>query len=119
MKKIQDDQFLDLLTVKTEVRAVCKEPYRLNHRSECLCFLVYSTVYVGWRIWHDVHFKCHSFSILFFWIIMHLLFIIWCTFLNIHLQILFVVCSIYKAVLKSKSSISEINQIAQVCFLLW
>ncbi|QCD98252.1 GTP pyrophosphokinase [Vigna unguiculata] len=49
MKKIQDDQFLDLLTVKTEVRAVCKEPY-----------------------------------------------------------------SIYKAVLKSKSSISEINQIAQL-----
>ncbi|XP_047174687.1 putative GTP diphosphokinase RSH1, chloroplastic isoform X2 [Vigna umbellata] len=49
MKKIQDDQLLDLLTVKTEVRAVCKEPY-----------------------------------------------------------------SIYKAVLKSKSSISEINQIAQL-----
>ncbi|XP_068473759.1 putative GTP diphosphokinase RSH1, chloroplastic isoform X3 [Phaseolus vulgaris] len=49
MKKIQDDQFLDLLTVKMEVRAVCKEPY-----------------------------------------------------------------SIYKAVLKSKSSISEINQVAQL-----
>ncbi|KAK7337484.1 hypothetical protein VNO77_18060 [Canavalia gladiata] len=48
-EKIQDDQFLDLLTVKTEVRAVCKEPY-----------------------------------------------------------------SIYKAVLKSRSSISEINQIAQL-----
>lgn len=30
VKKIQDDQFLDLLTVKTEVRAVCKEPYRLS-----------------------------------------------------------------------------------------
>ncbi|XP_027188372.1 putative GTP diphosphokinase RSH1, chloroplastic isoform X2 [Cicer arietinum] len=49
LKKIQDDQFLDLLTVKAEVRAVCKEPY-----------------------------------------------------------------SIYKAVLKSKSLINEINQIAQL-----
>ncbi|XP_031401269.1 putative GTP diphosphokinase RSH1, chloroplastic [Punica granatum] len=27
MKKIEDDQFLDLMTVKTEVRSVCKEPY--------------------------------------------------------------------------------------------
>jgi len=35
MKKIQDDQFLDLLTVKTEVRAVCKEPYRLSPKSQC------------------------------------------------------------------------------------
>ncbi|KAF7804880.1 putative GTP diphosphokinase RSH1, chloroplastic isoform X1 [Senna tora] len=49
VKKIQDDQFLDLLAVKTEVLAVCKEPY-----------------------------------------------------------------SIYKAVLKSKGSINEINQIAQL-----
>ncbi|WJX79805.1 Putative GTP diphosphokinase rsh1, chloroplastic [Trifolium repens] len=49
LKKIQDDQFLDLLAVKTEVRAVCKEPY-----------------------------------------------------------------SVYKAVLKSKSLINEINQIAQL-----
>ncbi|KAG6703996.1 hypothetical protein I3843_07G109600 [Carya illinoinensis] len=29
MKKIEDDQFLDLMTVKTEVRAVCKEPYSI------------------------------------------------------------------------------------------
>ncbi|KAG5221872.1 GTP diphosphokinase RSH [Salix suchowensis] len=28
-KKIEEDQFLDLLTVKTEVRAVCKEPYSI------------------------------------------------------------------------------------------
>ncbi|KAF8369343.1 hypothetical protein HHK36_032627 [Tetracentron sinense] len=28
MEKIEDDQFLDLMTVKTEVRSVCKEPYR-------------------------------------------------------------------------------------------
>ncbi|XP_043709415.1 putative GTP diphosphokinase RSH1, chloroplastic isoform X2 [Telopea speciosissima] len=27
MKKIEDDQFLDLMTVKTNVRFVCKEPY--------------------------------------------------------------------------------------------
>lgn len=27
-KKIEDDQFLDLMTVKTEVRSACKEPYR-------------------------------------------------------------------------------------------
>ncbi|XP_027351830.1 putative GTP diphosphokinase RSH1, chloroplastic isoform X2 [Abrus precatorius] len=53
MKKIQDDQFLDLLTVKTEVRAVCKEPY-----------------------------------------------------------------SVYKAVLKSRSSISEINQVAQLRIII-
>ncbi|XP_057439252.1 putative GTP diphosphokinase RSH1, chloroplastic isoform X2 [Lotus japonicus] len=53
VKKIQDDQFLELLTVKTEVRAVCKEPY-----------------------------------------------------------------SIYKAVLKSKSLISEINQIAQLRIII-
>lgn len=53
MKKIQDDQFLDLLTVKTEVRPVCKEPY-----------------------------------------------------------------SIYKAVLKSKSSINEVNQIAQLRIII-
>ncbi|GAB4829946.1 Putative GTP diphosphokinase rsh1, chloroplastic [Ancistrocladus abbreviatus] len=49
MKKIEDDQFLDLMTVKTEVQAVRKEPY-----------------------------------------------------------------SIYKAVIKSKTSIDEINQIAQL-----
>ncbi|XP_002523120.2 putative GTP diphosphokinase RSH1, chloroplastic [Ricinus communis] len=48
-KKIEEDQFLDLMTVKTEVRSACKEPY-----------------------------------------------------------------SIYKAVLKSKSSICEVNQIAQL-----
>ncbi|XP_041018216.1 putative GTP diphosphokinase RSH1, chloroplastic isoform X1 [Juglans microcarpa x Juglans regia] len=29
MKKIEDDQFLDLMTLKTEVRAVCKEPYSI------------------------------------------------------------------------------------------
>lgn len=29
MKKIEDDQFLDLMTVKTEVRSVCKEPYSI------------------------------------------------------------------------------------------
>ncbi|XP_050367008.1 putative GTP diphosphokinase RSH1, chloroplastic isoform X3 [Argentina anserina] len=49
VKKIEDDQFLELMTVKTEVRAVCKEPY-----------------------------------------------------------------SIYKSVLKSKGSINEVNQIAQL-----
>ncbi|XP_071717058.1 putative GTP diphosphokinase RSH1, chloroplastic [Rutidosis leptorrhynchoides] len=32
IKKIEDDQFLDLMTVKTEVRSVCKEPYSI-HRS--------------------------------------------------------------------------------------
>ncbi|KAK9280920.1 hypothetical protein L1049_003811 [Liquidambar formosana] len=53
MKKIEDDQFLDLMTVKTEVRSVCKEPY-----------------------------------------------------------------SIYKAVLKSKGSINEINQIAQLRIII-
>lgn len=53
LKKIQDDQFLDLMTVKTEVRAVCKEPY-----------------------------------------------------------------SVYKAVLKSKSLINEINQIAQLRIII-
>lgn len=49
IKKIEDDQFLDLMAMSTEVRTVCKEPY-----------------------------------------------------------------SIYKAVLKSKGSINEINQIAQL-----
>ncbi|XP_022727694.1 putative GTP diphosphokinase RSH1, chloroplastic isoform X2 [Durio zibethinus] len=49
MKKIENDHFLDLMTLKTEIRAVCKEPY-----------------------------------------------------------------SIYKSVLKSKGSISEVNQIAQL-----
>ncbi|KAL6978357.1 putative GTP diphosphokinase rsh1, chloroplastic [Sarracenia purpurea var. burkii] len=53
MKKIEDDQFLDLMTVKTEVRSVCKEPY-----------------------------------------------------------------SIYKAVLKSKGSINEVNQIAQLRIII-
>ncbi|KAL2535275.1 putative GTP diphosphokinase RSH1 [Forsythia ovata] len=53
MKRIQDDQFLDLMTVKTEVRSVCKEPY-----------------------------------------------------------------SIYKAVLKSRSSINEVNQIAQLRIII-
>ncbi|KZV21563.1 hypothetical protein F511_11056 [Dorcoceras hygrometricum] len=52
-KRIEDDQFLDLLTVKTEVRPVCKEPY-----------------------------------------------------------------SIYKAALKSKGSISEVNQIAQLRIII-
>lgn len=33
MKKIEDDQFLDLMTVKTEIRSVCKEPYRSSHES--------------------------------------------------------------------------------------
>ncbi|TYI13345.1 hypothetical protein ES332_A08G052600v1 [Gossypium tomentosum] len=49
MKKIENDQFLELMTLKTEIRAVCKEPY-----------------------------------------------------------------SMYKSVLKSKGSISEVNQIAQL-----
>ncbi|KAK8501827.1 hypothetical protein V6N13_046141 [Hibiscus sabdariffa] len=49
MKKIENDQFLELMTLKTEIRAVCKEPY-----------------------------------------------------------------SVYKSVLKSKVSISEVNQIAQL-----
>ncbi|KAF8036818.1 hypothetical protein BT93_C2513 [Corymbia citriodora subsp. variegata] len=53
MKKIEDDQFLDLMTVKTEVRSACKEPY-----------------------------------------------------------------SIYKSVLKSKGSINEINQIAQLRIII-
>ncbi|XP_019440743.1 PREDICTED: putative GTP diphosphokinase RSH1, chloroplastic isoform X2 [Lupinus angustifolius] len=53
VKKIEDDQLLDLLTIKTEVRAVCKEPY-----------------------------------------------------------------SVYKAVLKSKGSINEINQIAQLRIII-
>ncbi|KAJ9187810.1 hypothetical protein P3X46_003227 [Hevea brasiliensis] len=52
-KKILDDQFLDLMTVKTEVRSACKEPY-----------------------------------------------------------------SLYKAVLKSKGSISEVNQIAQLRIII-
>ncbi|CAK7348346.1 unnamed protein product [Dovyalis caffra] len=52
-KKIEEDQFLDLLTVKTEVRAVCKEPY-----------------------------------------------------------------SIYRAMLKSKGSINEVNQIAQLRIII-
>ncbi|KAG8389517.1 hypothetical protein BUALT_Bualt02G0237600 [Buddleja alternifolia] len=53
MKRIEDDQFLDLMTVKTEVQPVWKEPY-----------------------------------------------------------------SIYKAVLKSKSSINEVNQIAQLRIII-
>ncbi|KAI3449450.1 hypothetical protein Pfo_006115 [Paulownia fortunei] len=53
MKRIGDDQFLDLVTVKTEVRPACKEPY-----------------------------------------------------------------SIHKAVLKSKSSINEVNQIAQLRIII-
>ncbi|XP_059625639.1 putative GTP diphosphokinase RSH1, chloroplastic [Cornus florida] len=53
MKKIEDDQFLDLMTVKTEVKSSCKEPY-----------------------------------------------------------------SIYKAVLKSKGSINEVNQIAQLRIII-
>ncbi|KAK7259280.1 hypothetical protein RIF29_24882 [Crotalaria pallida] len=53
VKKIEDDQLLDLLTVKTEVHAVCKEPY-----------------------------------------------------------------SVYKSVLKSKGSINEINQIAQLRIII-
>lgn len=52
-KRIEDDQFLDLMTVKTEVRPVCKESY-----------------------------------------------------------------SVYKAALKSKSSISEVNQIAQLRIII-
>ena len=42
MKKIEDDQFLDLMTVRTEVRAVCKEPYRSSHRSRVLFIILYS-----------------------------------------------------------------------------
>ncbi|XP_022984033.1 putative GTP diphosphokinase RSH1, chloroplastic isoform X4 [Cucurbita maxima] len=52
-KKIQEDQFLDLMTLRTEVRSVCKEPF-----------------------------------------------------------------SIYKAVLKSQCSISEVNQIAQLRIII-
>lgn len=33
MKKIEDDEFLELMTVETEVRVVCKEPYRSDHNS--------------------------------------------------------------------------------------
>ncbi|KAK2649542.1 hypothetical protein Ddye_017031 [Dipteronia dyeriana] len=38
MKKIENEQFLDLVTVKAEVRAVCKEPYSIYkavHKSKC------------------------------------------------------------------------------------
>lgn len=31
MEKIKEDQLLDLMTVTTEIRSVCKEPYRLRH----------------------------------------------------------------------------------------
>ncbi|KAL4558884.1 hypothetical protein LXL04_037088 [Taraxacum kok-saghyz] len=30
IKKIEDDQFLDLMTVNTEVRSVCKDPYSIH-----------------------------------------------------------------------------------------
>ena len=30
MKRIQEDQFLDLMTMRTDVRSVCKEPYRYS-----------------------------------------------------------------------------------------
>ncbi|GMI69449.1 RELA/SPOT homolog 1, RELA-SPOT HOMOLOG 1, RELA/SPOT HOMOLOG 1 [Hibiscus trionum] len=53
MKRIENDQFLELMTLKTEIRAVCKEPY-----------------------------------------------------------------SIYKSVLKSNGSISEVNQIAQLRIII-
>ncbi|XP_075099841.1 putative GTP diphosphokinase RSH1, chloroplastic isoform X2 [Nicotiana tabacum] len=53
MKKIEEDQFLDLVTVKTEIHSICTEPY-----------------------------------------------------------------SIYKAVLKSKNSINEVNQIAQLRIII-
>ncbi|KAK6937351.1 RelA/SpoT [Dillenia turbinata] len=53
MKRIEEDQFLDLMTMKTEIRSVCKEPY-----------------------------------------------------------------SIYKSALKSKGSINEINQIAQLRIII-
>ncbi|XP_047336861.1 putative GTP diphosphokinase RSH1, chloroplastic [Impatiens glandulifera] len=53
VKKIEEDQFLDLMTIKTEVRSECKDPY-----------------------------------------------------------------SIYKAVLKSKGSINEVNQIAQLRIII-
>lgn len=35
-----EDQFLDLVAVKTEVRSVCKELYRLSH--DLLLFLPFS-----------------------------------------------------------------------------
>ncbi|XVF22170.1 hypothetical protein REPUB_Repub12eG0150600 [Reevesia pubescens] len=53
MKEIENDQFLDIMTLKTEIRAVCKEPY-----------------------------------------------------------------SVYKSVLKSKGSISEVNQFAQLRIII-
>lgn len=33
MKKLEEDQFLDLMTMKTEVRAVFKDPYRLINKA--------------------------------------------------------------------------------------
>lgn len=33
MKKLEEDQFLELMTMKTEVRAVFKEPYRSGNES--------------------------------------------------------------------------------------
>ena len=47
MEKIEDDQFLNLMTVKTEVRSVCKEPYRSDHESyfHLLVYLVAFLLY--------------------------------------------------------------------------
>lgn len=28
VQKIEEDQFLDIMTLETEVRSICKEPYR-------------------------------------------------------------------------------------------
>lgn len=46
MKKLEDDQFLDLMTVKTEVRAVFKEPYRSIDESLFLQFFSCRTLYL-------------------------------------------------------------------------
>lgn len=93
MKKIEADQFLDLMTVKTEVRSVCKEPYRSSHGHRFYYAVVFHLATLteqNFSQWYNVLLLACSCALVF-------------------------VCSIYKSVLKSKGSINEINQIAQVC----
>ncbi|KAF8401422.1 hypothetical protein HHK36_012361 [Tetracentron sinense] len=110
MEKIEDDQFLDLMTVKTEVRSVCKEPY------SCMLIVTFDVIILD-QLWT------------FYFVASNVPFVNELqmisgynrkvqriAFYGVFTYIMH--CSIYKSVLKSKGSINEVNQIAQLRIII-
>ncbi|KAL5983723.1 putative GTP diphosphokinase rsh1, chloroplastic [Asimina triloba] len=86
LEKIEKDQFLELMAQTTEVRSVCKEPYR----EVAIFHIIPQEMFNVIRPWETTALSNEEEGKV-----------------TVHF-------SIYKSVVKSKSSISEVNQIAQL-----